>query len=236
MYESQARYETSDPRAVWNAGADARAAFIQKTYLHLFVAILAFTGLEIVLFQSGLALRITQAVAGVNWLLILGGFMVVGWIAQNVALQSVSLPAQYLALAAYVVAEALIFVPLLYVANSVAPGTIESAAVATLAGFTGLTAIAFFTRKDFSFLRSVLMWGGVCALVLIVLAVLFGFNLGILFSIAMVALAGGMILYDTSNILHHYPQDRYVAGALALFASVALLFWYVLRIFMASRD
>ena len=43
------------------------------------------------------------------------------------------------------------------------------------------------------------------------------------------------ILYDTSNVLHHYPEDRYVAGALQLFASVALMFWYVLRIFM-SRD
>ena len=48
-------------------------------------------------------------------------------------------------------------------------------------------------------------------------------------------LAGGAILYDTSNVLHHYPQDRYVAAALQLFASVALLMWYVLRLVMSRR-
>ena len=53
---------------------------------------------------------------------------------------------------------------------------------------------------------------------------------------AMVGLAGGAILYDTSNVLHHYPQDRYVGASLALFASVALMLWYVLRLFMASDD
>jgi len=80
-----------------------------------------------------------------------------------------------------------------------------------------------------------LRWGGVVALVAIAGGILFGFNLGTWFSVAMVAFAGAAILYDTSNVLHHYPEDRYVAGALQLFASVALMFWYVLRIFM-SRD
>jgi FtsH-binding integral membrane protein len=53
------------------------------------------------------------------------------------------------------------------------------------------------------------------------------------FSAAMIVLACGYILYDTSNVLHHYRTDQYVAAAVALFASVALLFWYVLRIMMA---
>jgi FtsH-binding integral membrane protein len=52
----------------------------------------------------------------------------------------------------------------------------------------------------------------------------------------MIGLAGAAILYDTSNVLHNFPEDRYVAAALELFASVALLFWYVLRLFMSSRD
>ena len=64
---------------------------------------------------------------------------------------------------------------------------------------------------------------------------IFGFQLGLFFSVAMVAFAGAAILYDTSNVLHHYPEDRYVAASLQLFTSVALLFWYVLRIFL-SRD
>ena len=112
---------------------------------------------------------------------------------------------------------------------------LTSAAALTLLGFTTLTFIVFMTRKDFSFLRPFLMWGGILAIGTIVLGALFGFDLGLFFSVAMIVLAGGSILYDTSNVLHHFPEDRYVAAALELFASVALMFWYVLRIFM-SRD
>ena len=126
--------------------------------------------------------------------------------------------------------------PLLYLANAVAPGAIASAAMVTMAGFAGLTAVAWISRKDFSFLGSVLRWAGMMALVLIVASILFGFQLGTLFSVGMVAFAGAAILYDTSNILRHYPVDRHAGAALALFASVALLFWYVLRLFISSRD
>jgi FtsH-binding integral membrane protein len=124
---------------------------------------------------------------------------------------------------------------MLYVANSYADGTIESAALVTLLGFSGLTVVAFVTRKDFSFMRSLLGYGGVLALVAIVAGVVFGFQLGTWFSVAMVGFAGAAILYDTSNVLHHHPEDRYVGAACQLFASVALMFWYILRIFM-SRD
>jgi FtsH-binding integral membrane protein len=71
--------------------------------------------------------------------------------------------------------------------------------------------------------------------VVIVGGVLFGFNIGTWFSVAMVGFAGAAILYDTSNILRSFPEDRHVGAALQLFASVALMFWYVLSIFM-SRD
>jgi FtsH-binding integral membrane protein len=105
----------------------------------------------------------------------------------------------------------------------------------TFIGFAVLTAIVFLTRKDFSFLRGILFWGGILALVAIVGAVIFNFNLGVWFSLAMIGLAGGAILYDTSNVLHHYPEDRYVAAALELFASVALMLWYVLRLLLSLR-
>jgi FtsH-binding integral membrane protein len=124
---------------------------------------------------------------------------------------------------------------MLVVADATAPGAIQSAAIVTLLGFAGLTAVAFVTRKDFSFMGGMLRWGGVVAMVLIVASLLFGFNLGTWFSVGMVAFAGAAILYDTSNVLNHFPEDRYVAGALQLFASVALMFWYVLRLFM-NRD
>ncbi|EHY1099267.1 Bax inhibitor-1 family protein, partial [Salmonella enterica subsp. enterica serovar Schwarzengrund] len=45
----------------------------------------------------------------------------------------------------------------------------------------------------------------------------------------------GFILYDTSNIIHHYPTDRPAGAALHLFASIATMFWYILRIFMSRN-
>lgn len=212
-----------------------RSTFIVKTYLHLLGAILAFVAIEVGIFASGLALPLAQAMMGVSWLLVLGAFMMVSWLGSRVAATAESKLAQYAALGAYVLAEAIIFVPMLLIANMQAEGVISSAAGVTGLGFAGLTAVAFITRKDFSFLRSVLMWGGFGVLLLIVAGALFGFQLGTFFSVGMVVFAGAAILYDTSNVIHHYPNDRYVGAALALFASVALLFWYVLRIFM-SRD
>lgn len=214
---------------------DSRAAFIWRVYGHVALAILGFGAIETWFFSSGLAGPIAQTLLTLpgGWLLVLGGFMLVGWIASHVAHTVDSKPLQYLALAGFVLAEAIIFVPLLYIADATAPGVIDSAAGVTLLGVGGLTAVAFITKKDFSFLRSILMWGGILALVAIVGAVLFGFELGTWFSVAMIGFAGAAVLYDTSNIMRHYPEDRHVAAALGLFASIALMFWYVLQLFLS---
>jgi FtsH-binding integral membrane protein len=216
-------------------GVDERAAFISRTYLHLLGAIALFVGIEVFLFTSGLAAVIAETMLSASWLLILGAFILVGWLATKTAHSSASQSMQYLALGGYVVAYALIFVPILYIANYYAPGAIESAAMVTVIGFTGLTAIAFFTRKDFSFLGGLLKWAGIMAIVAIGAALLFGFALGTWFSVAMVGLAGASILYTTSNMIHYYPEDRHVAASLELFGSVALMFYYVLMLFM-NRD
>lgn len=214
---------------------ESRARFITRTYNTLFLAISGFAGIEVALFKSGMAESIAQVLLGGSWLLVLGGFMIVSWFGSRVAARSESQGAQIAALSAYVLAEAIIFVPLLYIADAYAPGAIRSAALVTIVGFAGLTAIAWQTKKDFSFLGGLLRWGGILALVLIVASVLFGFELGTFFSVAMVGFAGAAILYDTSNILREYPEDRYISAALQLFSSVALMFWYVLRIFMGRR-
>jgi len=226
-------YSPSTP--VIQLGESSRGRFISRTYNHLFGAIVGFVLIEMFFFKTGMAETMATAMLGTSWLLVLGGFMVASWLARSVAHRANSKSAQYAALAGYVLAQAIIFVPLLYVAERYAPGTITSAALVTFLGFVGLSLVAFITRKDFSFLRGILFWGGIVALVLIVAGVIFGFYLGTFFSVAMVALAGAAILYDTSNVMHHYPEDRYVAAALELFASVALMFWYVLRLLMSSR-
>jgi FtsH-binding integral membrane protein len=223
-----------EPQPVGALGAEARSAFLTRTYVHLYGAIVAFTLIEAFLFATGLARPMAAAMLGTSWMLVLGAFVVVSWIATHVAHRATSLRAQYAALAAYVVAEAIIFVPMLFVAQYYAPGTIQSAALVTLAGFGLLTGVAVWARQDLSFLGTVLPWAFAVALLLIISGALFGFALGPMFSVAMVGLAGAAILHDTSNVLHHYPEDRFVGASLELFASVALMFWYVLRLFLSG--
>ena len=216
---------------VAEASVSDRSEFIWKTYAHVVGAILAFAGVEVYLFQSGVAMAIAEPMLN-NWLMVLGGFMLVSWGATHVAHRLESMAAQYAAFALFVVVQALIFAPMLLMANAQAPGAIESAAGVTILGSIGLIATAMITRKDFSFLRGMLVWGGMLALVAIVGSIIFGFHMGTWFSVAMIGFAGAAILYDTSNIMHHYPSDKYVAAGMALFASIAMMFWYVLRLFM----
>jgi hypothetical protein len=226
----------SNSSAFPGSGVDSRSVFITRTYTHLVGGILGFVLVELALFESGLAAQIFRAMTGMPWLLILAAFMLTGWLASRTAQTSSSIGMQYFAYGAYVVAEALIFVPLLYMADAKAPGAIESATLVTLLGAGGLMFVAHRTRKDFSFLRAILMWGGVLALVAVIGGAIFGFQLGTWFSVAMIGFAGAAVLYDTSNIILHFPEDRYVSAAMQLFASIALMFWYVLRLVMGSRN
>ncbi|MFK8029317.1 MAG: Bax inhibitor-1 family protein [Gammaproteobacteria bacterium] len=209
-----------------------REAFITKSYQHLLLAVGTFIAFEYYLFQSGLAERIAQVLFG-NWLLVIGGFMVVAYLASSVAASAQTKGAQYAALFGFSMAEAIIFVPLVYFAEMKLPGVVKTAAVATGLAFLGLTAIAFQTRKDFSFMGGFLRWGGFIALGLIVGSLLFGFELGFLFTAAMLLYAGAAILYETSNIIHHYPEDRYVSAGLGLFSSVMLMAWYMIQAVMS---
>lgn len=219
---------------VAEASVEARSNFIWKCYAHVVGAILAFAAIESYLFQSGTAEAIALPMLQ-NWWMVLGAFVVGGWGASHVAHRVESIQAQYAALAAFIVLEAIIFAPMLYIASSMSEGLIESAAGVTILGCVGLIATAMITRKDFSFLRGMLVWGFMLAMGGIVASLIFGFQLGTWFSVGMIGFAGAAVLYDTSNIMHHYPQDKYVAASMQLFASIALMFWYILRLFM-SRD
>ncbi|MBE7450085.1 MAG: Bax inhibitor-1 family protein [Kofleriaceae bacterium] len=241
------------------AGADAtvgvssRVRFIRLTYLHLLGAIVAFAGIEWLLFTNEtLVTKVSAPLVNfahggrANWAVVLAVFMGVSIGTHWLAGMTRSRPLHYVGLAIYVIAEALIFVPLLAIvqwksAVIVAkgggdPNIIRDAAIITLAVFGALTASVLVTRKDFSFLRSALAMGGAAALGLIVLSLVFGFNLGIVFAVAMVLLAAGQILYETSQIMAHDDPESYVGAALSLFASIALMFWYVIRIVMRLRE
>ncbi|MGF1515008.1 MAG: Bax inhibitor-1 family protein [Elainellaceae cyanobacterium] len=222
--------------AIAKARPSERAEFIQKTYLHLAGAIGAFIVVEWLLFQTGIAAAMTSFIAGsrFSWLLILGAFSLLGWFSRGLAAKADQVSTQYAGLGLYVVAQALLFAPMLFIAAYFSdPTVIPTAAVLTLLMFAGLTAIAFTTKKDFTFLGGILKIGGFVALGLILCSALFGFTLGLLFSVVMVAFASAAILYDTSKVMHHYSSGQHVAASLELFASVALLFWYILRIVMS---
>jgi uncharacterized protein len=193
---------------VAEASQSERTKFIQRTYIHLAGAVAVFVLLEFALLNSPLAEMIFNLIAANRWmwLAVLGGFALLGWLAKELASRTSSIQSQYMGLGLYVIAEAIIFVPLLFIAiNFSGPEVLPNAVVLTGALFAGLTAIAFTTRKDFSFLRSALTMGGFLVLGLILCSVMFNFSLGLWFSLAMVVFAGAAILYDTSNII---PQTN----------------------------
>lgn len=219
--------------AVEHAAPSMRAEFIRKTYLHLAGAILGFVLIQAFLFSSGLAITIAQALMQVSWLLVIGLFMGVSMLANWWAHSAKSPALQYLGLALFIVAEAIVFTPLLVMAAHFGGGfeTIAKASIVTLGLFGGLTATVFVTKTDFSFLRPVITIGGFLALGFVASSLIFGFDVGSLFAFVMVAFAATAILYNTSNIMREYHHSQHIAASLSLFASVALLFWYILSIF-----
>ncbi len=216
-----------------------KVAFYKKTYSHVAGGVLIFILFEYLLLQSETIVEFMMSMtSGFKWLIMLGGFMFITNYAEKMTLKTPDKNTQYLAFGLYILAEAFIFVPLIYIAAfymESGPEILNQAAIVTLALFTGLSAIVFVTKKDFSFLKAGLTVGFFIAIGLIIAGSLFGFNLGLWFSVAMCALAAGSILYQTSNLVNKYSNDQYIPAALGLFASLMLLFWYVLSIFM-SRD
>jgi len=249
---SQADFQATNPYATFGsiaseAPATERLAFIKRTYMHLAMAIYALVTLEFIYFkvvpESWFESLFTIPYAT---MIMFGGFMVAGYLAERWARSETSVATQYAGLLTYVFAQSIFLAPLLWIASHYSTevagqdfSPIGVAAVLTLLVFGVLTGSVLLTKKDFSFLGPIISIAGCVAFGAIIASFFFpGIISGIWFSAAMVLLASGYVLYDTSNILHHYRTTQHVAASLALFASVALLFWYILRIVMAfsSRD
>ncbi len=215
----------------------ARAAFIRRTYLHLAGAILACAAVATPLLRWPGARELIGAMTrGYNWLLVVALFIGASSLANRWARSATSVGTQYLGLGVFVVAQAIVLLPILFTAvNYSTPDVLPTAGILTLALFVGLTAVAFFSGADFSFLRGALVIGGFLALGLIVVSIVVGLNLGVWFAVALAVYAGAAILYQTSGIMRDYRTDQHVAAALGLFASVALLFWNILNIVQSRR-
>ncbi len=118
MSYSENPYASRDVFAA-QAAADARADFLTKTYLHLAGAIALFIGLEAVLLNLPGIEGLVVLMIGhqFSWLVVLGLFMVVSYVADKWASTPTSIGMQYAGLGLYVLAQAIIFVPLLFIAK-----------------------------------------------------------------------------------------------------------------------
>ena len=222
------------------SSAASRTRLITKVYANLTGAVVAFAALEALVFATFGVETILRFVSEnmklVSWgllaLCLLGpmlGRLVVG--------SNPSRFRQYVYLGFYVVLYTALFIPLLAFAafKTGNMSLIWQACGLTASLFAALSAAVFFTRVDFSFLRSALVFLTIAAFVLVGGALLFGFSLGTWFIVGMILLACGYVLYDTSNIMLHYPEEADVLATVALFSALMTLFYYILS-FLSSRD
>ncbi len=220
------------------APALARTAFIRRTYLHVAGAIAVFALLLAAVYTLVPKETMFDVFGRAGMLVILLLFIGGSYLSQYLVQADRPAPVQYMGLGLYIVLEVMIFWPLLVIAE-IRTGSLQvvyQGAILTGALAGGLTVAAFVTKKDFSFLGPIVSIGCLVALGLIILALIFGFNLGLFFSFAMVALMSAAILYSASNVMYHYRTNQHVGAALYIFAAVMTLFYYIIRILMSSRD
>jgi FtsH-binding integral membrane protein len=211
------------------------STFLRTTYFNLLGAVAAFVGLEVLLFKSGIAIALAPVMAS-NWLIVIGGFLILGWLSNYITSKKSSVKMQYVEMGVTILLQSLIFIPLLVYAVLFSDASVLSSAVTvTLVIFAGMTAIVAYSGKNFSFMGPFLGIIGIAALLAIVGSVIFSVSLGFYFSLAMVVFAAGVVLYQTSKVIHDYGPGQEVVAATGLFSSVALLFYYVLSTFI-SRD
>jgi FtsH-binding integral membrane protein len=235
-YQQHSPHPEADHRVTADSIA-VRAKFIERTYLHLAGAIAAFVGLEYAFLHSEPMFRFALSIWSFGPWVALAIFIGVSFLADWWARHTTSRPMQYLGLAVYVVLQAMLVLPLMLRAAMVAgPEVFMTAGVSTLAIFSALTGIVLVTKRDFSWLRGVIILASFVAFGLLIASMIFGLGLSMSLgmTVFLIFLAAAWILYDTSNIMRYYHPESYVSAALALFASVVLLFMQLLKLF--SRE
>ncbi len=234
-------FQNYDPYAaprdmfVIDAQLSERLSFLRKVYVHVFGAILLMVGLEALIFTSGFNVTLLQMM-GQSWWISLLIFMGVAWFAESLAYSGASAVAQYTGLGLFVGVQAVISAPILTIATHTNPDLIGQAAFVTLLITGALTLFVVLSKSDFSFMRNALFLAGLGLFAVSLGSAFFGFSLGLGFSVGVVVLMCGYILYETSLIMHHLPTNAHVAGALMIFGSIAVLFRQILSIMMRLRD
>lgn len=223
---------------VSNLDVDQRAGFIRRTYAHVAMAIGSTAVFVALLLAVGAGPVLLSFLSGgmVNLLIFMGLFIGAGIMADRWARSGQSITMHYVALFGYAFVEAVVVTPAIYIAVLYKPSAIWDALFATSALVAGLSWLAFSTKKDFSFMGPFLMIGSLIAMAVIFAGVIFGFSIGLVGIGAIILLAAGFVLYNTSNIIHHYKEHQHVAAALSLYASIALMFRFILQFFIGFGE
>jgi len=228
--ESPFTQSTLGATSVAMSPADVQLNFIRKTYVLFMAGILtavlggvACLKIEpVAMFALAILKNPLLAI-----LLIVGGSMGAQAVARVEGLN-------YFALFAFTALIGIVFAPII---ASYAPEVVGQAGFLTVIVFGSLTAYALVTRKDFSFMGGMLFIGMITLVLAGIANMLFFKSSGFSYWMAWGVLffSSGYVLYQTSNILHHYTARDSVAAALGLFISFFNIFMSILRILGGRR-
>jgi FtsH-binding integral membrane protein len=207
-----------------------RMGFIRKVYALFFAAILFAIGGVVLGFVFP---PIMMAVASHPWITF---FVLMGGVLGAQAVRHVP-GVNLLALFGFTTLTGAIISPLMYIVGRDNPASILQAGLLTVGIFGGLTAYVFISKKDFSFLRGMVMTGLIVVFLAAILNLFIVGSSALSFGISAAALLlfSGFVLYDTSNIIRRYPTNEYIAGALDLYLDAFNIFLALIRILNAGR-
>ena len=116
------------------------------------------------------------------------------------------------------------------------PQIVMAAFTSTATLFLGLSGYALTTRRNFNFMSGFLMTGLIVVLGAIILNLFLNIPaLSLTISAAAVLLMSGLILFDTSRMIHG-GETNYVMMTISLFANIYVLFIHLLNLFSFARD
>jgi modulator of FtsH protease len=125
-----------------------------------------------------------------------------------------------------------------YVALANGPSIVLQALGGTGLIFFALSGYALTTRKDFSFMRGFLFTGLIVAIVAMLLNIFLNIPvLSLVISAAVIMIMSGLILFDTSRIIHG-GETNYIRATVALYLNVYNIFIHLLHLISAlsGRD
>jgi len=120
-----------------------------------------------------------------------------------------------------------------YLALPGGPALVMQALGGTAIVFFGLSAYALTSRKDFSFMGGFLMVGLIVAVVAMIANIFLAIPaLSLAISSAMILIMSGLILWDTSRIIHG-GETNYIRATVSLYLSIYNLFIHMLHLLTA---